>query len=110
MNNSSQLLNVLVVNSDEYIVNFQQTNCGEAVDQILKIDSNSETSVVTSVDEEFEKQPKLSVYRKRGQPSIVSKFPQIPEVITDFLKINAFKAQEKGEIIILDHAEYHLKI
>ena len=101
---------MLVVNSDEYIVNFHQTNCGEVVDQILKIDSNSETSVVTSVDEDFEKQPKLSVYRKRGQPSIVSKFPQIPEVITDFLKINAFKSQENGETIILDHAEYHLKI
>ena len=61
----------------------------------MKIDSNSETSVVISVDEEVEKQPKLSVCRKRGQPSIVSKFPKIPDVITDFLKINAFKAQEK---------------
>ena len=86
---------VLVVNSDEYIVNFHQTNCGEVVDQILKIDSNNETSVVTSVDEEVEKQPKLSVYRKRGQPLIVSKFSEIPEVITHFLKINGFKAQEK---------------
>ena len=39
-------LYVLVVNSDEYIVNFHQTNCGEVVDQILKIDSNSETSML----------------------------------------------------------------
>ena len=61
----------------------------------MKIDSNSETSVVTSVDEEVEKQPKLSVYRKRGQPSIALKFHQIPEVITDYLKINGLKAQEK---------------
>ena len=95
---------VLVVNSDEYIVNFHQTNCGEVVDQILKIDCNSETSIVTSVDEELGKQLKLSVYMKRVQSSIVSKFPQIPEVITNFLKINGFKAQEKGETIILDHA------
>ena len=86
---------VLVVNSDEYIVNFHQTNCGEVVDQILKIDCNSETSIVTSVDEELGKQLKLSVYMKRVQSSIVSKFPQIPEVITNFLKINGFKAQEK---------------
>ena len=88
-------LYVLVVNSDEYIVNFHQTNCGEVVDQILKIDFNNETSVVTSVDGEVEKKSKLSVYRKRGQSSVVSKFPQIPEVITDFLKIDGFKAQEK---------------
>ena len=39
-------LYVLVVNSDEYIVNFHQTNCGEVVDQILKIDSNSEKSML----------------------------------------------------------------
>ena len=40
---------VLVVNSDEYIVNFHQNNCGEVVDQILKIDYNSETSVVKRI-------------------------------------------------------------
>ena len=99
-----------MVNSDEYIVNFHQTNCGEVVDQILKIDSNSETSVVTSLDEEVEKQLKLSVYRKRGQHSIVSKFPQIPEVITDFLKINGFKAQEKRGDDNFRSCGVHLKI
>ena len=61
----------------------------------MKIDSNSETSVVISVDEEVEKKPKLSVCRKCGQLSIVSKFPIILDVITNFLKISAFKAQEK---------------
>ena len=104
-------LYVLVVNSAEYIVNFHQTNGGEVVDQILKIDSNSEASVVTSVGEEFEKQPKLSVYRKRSQPSIVSKFPQIREVITHFFKNRWFQSsRKKGETKVLDHAEYHLKI
>ena len=46
---SFEILYVLVVNSDEYIVNFHQNNCGEVVDQILKIDYNSETSVVKRI-------------------------------------------------------------
>ena len=41
----------------------------------------------------------LSVYTKRSQPSIVSKFPQIPEVITDFYEVTYSDFLLTGSVI-----------
>ena len=87
-------LYVLVIKSKEYLINFFQTNCGTIVDKII----SSQKDAAPENDEQKETTmpaEKSTVHKKKGQPSIVSKFPIIPEEITNFIKTNGFKAQEK---------------
>ena len=39
--------------------------------------------------------PNKETSTKGGQPSIVSKFPDIPEIVSEYIKRNGYKAQER---------------
>eukprot|EP00111_Clytia_hemisphaerica_P022411 TCONS_00065867-protein len=87
-------LYVLILKTKEYLINFCQTNCGEVIDKIISAQQKDTTQEENSGDVPKPLE-KATVHKKKGQPSIVSKFPTIPDEITKFIKTNGFKAQEK---------------
>ena len=76
---------------EEFIVNLHQTsNDGDELSKLIyeSDEQNAPSTKSASIP------PKVSQY-KHGQKSIVEKFPTIPDVATEFIKRNGFKAQEK---------------
>ena len=89
------LLYIKTPDKKEYLINLMQTDtdCHE-IDRLLSPNEEKRpepvcTQVVTSDT------PKRKLSHKGSPPSLVSKFPTIPTVATEFMKTNGFKAQEK---------------
>lgn len=87
------------VDSIEYLLNIHQTIAGCCkIDNLFE--ANNEGKWKEPEPLKRKKKERKSTFlemRKRsvGQRSIVSKFPTIPDVETEFLNINGFRAQEK---------------
>ena len=82
-----------------FLVNIHQTTNGcDIIDHILQVNKPLKVNIQDheTTKETVKKDSAIAtVHKKRGQPSIVSVFPTIPDVVTEFVKVNGFKAQEK---------------
>lgn len=86
--------------SKEYIANYHETICSEVINKILSVRGHDKE---IREDDDFHdgskknigtnETQKIGPKKKLGQPSIISKFPVIRGVITDFLKTNGYKLQ-----------------
>ena len=83
-------------NGDEFLVNLHQlsNNGNELSDLIFVTDEKDQQSSPTASKSSTSSQ---SHTKKSGPKSIVEKFPNIPDVATQFIKRNGFKAQEKRQ-------------
>ena len=82
------------VEKKEILVNIHQVTSGcDMIDQLLS-NKNNKPHPETNENCMQKRLPKKEAI-EGGQPSIVSKFPEIPEVVTEYVKRNGYKAQEK---------------
>ena len=93
---------LLTKGSEQYLVNMQQLdfNCSE-LDELFGVkhsEQESQEDLVGSLENansgnEIKTQQKRG--RSGGRPSVISKFPEIPTVATEFIKLNGYQAQER---------------
>ena len=91
------LYNITNSSDINVLVNFHRSNYScEVLDSYFGHGEKDTEKEEPKVSNKQKQTPVVSsAHKKRGQPSIVSKFPTIPEVVTEFLKTNGFKAQER---------------
>ena len=82
----------------DIFVNFHQTplDCSTLDEYVFDKSTNDEKEN----EKQIESKPKkarvvATAHKKKGQPSIVAKFPNIPDIITKFIKLNGLKAQDR---------------
>ena len=87
----------VIINLHEMILD------GDVIEQLLSLDEASEsvspivripTATMMSTDS------RAYIAKPRGRPSIVSKFPQIPQLVTDFIKQHGYSAQSRRRTAI----------
>lgn len=80
----------MVINIHEMILD------GEVVEKLLSLDSVSDDTVdLTSPQTNSTCTPVSTGSKTRGRPSLISQFPQIPDLVTDFLKQHGFAAHSR---------------
>ena len=93
---------LLTKRSEQYLVNMQQLdfNCSE-LDELFGVKHSEQESQEDQVGslENANSGNEIKTQQKRGRsggrPSVISKFPEIPTVATEFIKLNGYQAQER---------------
>ena len=93
---------LLTKGSEQYLVNMQQLdfNCSE-LDELFGVKHSEQESQEDQVGslENANSGNEIKTQQKRGRsggrPSVISKFPKIPTVATEFIKLNGYQAQER---------------
>ena len=90
------LIILKTLKNESFLINVHQTSyrCDE-IDELLRDDETPETPVQNEIHLKKKNKEKKESSAKPGCKSIVEQFPNIPEITTEFIKKNGYKAQER---------------